>query len=290
MAKRTILVTGATGNVASQLIPLLLARGVTVRALVRDPKKAAPLAAQGVELVEGDLERPRTLGRGFEGADAMMSIVPPGPRAPQLASSALWAARQGGVKHVVRLSAVGAAHDAPTLNSRLHALSDAELERSGLAYTILKPHFFMQNLFMAAQSVASEGAIYMALGDGKMSVVDVADIAAVAAHVLTTPGHEGKSYTPTGPASIGMAEVAAAFSEALGKPVRYVPIPVEAADAAMAQHGMDEISRTMLTDYFAAYARGWGDFVTDDVQRLIGRAPRSIADFARAVAPAFGKR
>jgi uncharacterized protein YbjT (DUF2867 family) len=271
-----------------QLIPLLREGGAHVRALVRNPAKAGALAPLGVELVEGDLDRPRTLGRGFDGVDTLMSIVPPGARAPQQTSSLLWAARQAGVRHVVRLSAVGAAHDAPTLNSRLHALSDAELERSGIAYTILKPHFFMQNLFMSRDSIAKEGAIYMALGDGKLGMIDVADIAAVAARVLLDPAaHAGKTYTPTGPKSIGLHEVAAAFSEALRKPVRYVPIPVEAAAQALAGFGLDELTIDMLTDYFRAYAAGWGDFVTDDVERITGRPARSIAELAQAVAPAL---
>ncbi|WP_158501727.1 SDR family oxidoreductase [Vitiosangium sp. GDMCC 1.1324] len=287
---KTIVITGATGSVASQIIPLLTSAGVKVRAVVRNVDKAAALAAQGVALVEGDLDRPRTLGKVFDGADSAMLIAPPGPRAPQQYSSALWAARQSGVKHVVRLSAIGAAHDAPTVNSRLHALSDTELERSNIPYTILKPHFFMQNLFMAAQSVAQEGAIYLPMGDGRMGIIDVADIAAVAAHVLTTPGHENKTYTLTGPRSISMHEVAAAFTEALGRPIQYVPVPAEAFDQQLAQAGVDEFSRTLLGDYFAAYSRNWGDLVTDVVPRLLGRPARSIAEFARAVAPAFGKR
>jgi uncharacterized protein YbjT (DUF2867 family) len=76
-----------------------------------------------------------------------------------------WAARLGGVKHVVRMSAVGAAHDAPNLNSRLHALSDAEIAGCGLSFTVVKPHFFMQNLMMAAQSVAEQGTITSAVKD-----------------------------------------------------------------------------------------------------------------------------
>jgi uncharacterized protein YbjT (DUF2867 family) len=286
---KKIAVTGATGNVAPQIISRLLAGGHTVRALVRSPAKAAALAAQGVELVEGDLSRPRTLEHAFDGVDAVMSIVPPGPLAPQQASAVAWAARQARVGQLVRLSAFGAAHDAPTVNSRLHALSDAELERSDLPYTILKPHFFMQNLFMAAESVAKEGAMYLALGDGKIGIIDVTDIAEVAAQVLTTPGHLGKTYVLTGPASIDMHQVAAALSEAVGKPVRYQPIPVAAFDQGLAQLGGDEFSRTLFCDYFTAYSQGWGDAVTDTVPTLLGRPARSILDFARAVAPAFGR-
>ncbi len=288
---KTIVVTGATGNVAQQLIPLLTSAGAKVRALVHTPSKAGKLKEVGVEVVEGDLSRPRTLAHAFDGADAFMSIVPNGPLAPQQASSALHAAREAGVKHVVRLSAVGAAHDAPTVNSRLHALSDTELEKRGGSWTILRPHFFMQNLFMAAQSVASEGAFYFALGDGKLGMIDVGDIAAVAAEILVKPaGHEGKTYTLTGPKSISMHEVAAAFGEALGRPVKYVPVPALAAEQAMAKMGLDDYMLTVMGDYFTAYARNWGDLVTDAVPKILGRPARSIADFARAVAPAFGKR
>ncbi len=288
MEKQTILVTGATGNVASQLLPLLKdTPGVTVRALVRDKAKGEKL---GVELAVGDLGDPRSLGKAFEGATTLMAIVPNGPQAPQQASSALWAAKQAGVKRVVRLSAIGAAHDAPTVNSRLHALSDHEYSVSGLDYTIMRPHFFMQNLFGSAQSIANDGVFYMPMGDAKMSMIDVGDVAAFAHALLTKPGHSGKTYTPVGPRSISMHEVAAAFTEAVGKPIKYVPVPFEAAIAAMEQAGLDAWTANLYGEYFRAYASGWGDFVNDDFQKVVGRAPRSFAEFARSVAPAFGKR
>jgi uncharacterized protein YbjT (DUF2867 family) len=90
--------------------------------------------------------------------------------APFQSSNALWAARCAGVKHIVRMSAVGAASDAPTLNSRLHALSDAELQNSGIAYTIVKPHFFTQNLMFSAASVADHGGFYLPLGAAKLPI------------------------------------------------------------------------------------------------------------------------
>lgn len=287
---KTIVITGATGNIASHAIPALLKAGHKVRGLVRSKDKAAALAQQGVELVEGDLERPRSLAGVFEGADAALLIAPPGPRAPQLYSSALWAARQQKVRQVVRVSAIGAAHDAPTVNGRLHALNDAELAASGLDYTIVKPHFFMQNLFMAQQSIQKDGAMYLALGDAKIPMIDVGDVGEVAAAILGGSGHSGKTYTLTGPRALALTEVAAAFAEALGKPVKYVPIPVAAADQAMAGFGMDEFMRTFMTDYFEAYGRNWANEVTDAVPTLLGRSARSIGEFTRAVAPAFGKQ
>ena len=287
---KTILITGATGNISSGIIAQLKGAEHRLLALVRNPGKAEELKRQGVELRVGDLEKPWMLGPAFADADTVWVLAPPGPRAPEQCSNALWAARQAGARHVVRMSAIGAAHTAPTINSRLHALSDAELIASGIPFTILKPHFFMQNLMMAAQSVAQQGAIYLAVADGKMGLIDSRDISDFAAHVLTTEGHEGKTYTLTGPASLTLHQVAAAIGEAVGKEVKYVPVGVEAARQSMLGMGMDEWTVNLLCDYFIAYGANWGDLVTDDFQRVTGQAPRSISQFARDFAGAFGKR
>ena len=280
-----ILITSATGTVASFIIPALLGAGLKVRALVRNAGRAKHLAEQGVSLVEGDLSLPRSISAAFVGVHRAMIIVPPGPQAPQMASSALWAAREAGVKQVVRLSALGAAHDAPTVNSRLHALSDAEITSSFSGFTILKPNFFMQNLLMAARTMAESDAIFLPLALGRIGMIDAADVGAAAAHVLSTSGHEGKTYTLTGPSAVSMNEVARAFSIAIGRTIQYQAIPMEIGDQHMAAAGFDEFTRTLMCDYFAAYSQDWGAVVTDDVQRLLGRSARSIQDFASTVAP-----
>lgn len=284
----TILLTGANGKVSAATIAALKGSGHTLIGLVRDPSKAQHL---GIELRTGDLDRPRTLEGAFDGVDTAWLLAPPGALAPAQSSNALWAARQAKVQHVVRMSAIGAAHDAPTLNGRLHALSDAELAASGIPYTILKPHFFMQNLLMAAGSVAEQGAIYFALGEGTLPMVDVADIAASAAQVLRDPAaHAGKTYTLTGNTSVGIGQVAAAIGEAIGKPVKYVPVPVAAAVESLAKMGLDDFAQVSMRDYFTAYSRNWASEPTDAVEALTGRQPHSIAEFARQYAGAFGKR
>jgi uncharacterized protein YbjT (DUF2867 family) len=285
---KTILITGATGSVSSAIFPILKTSGANLRALVHHRRKAISLVEQDVEVIEGDLGRPRTLGQAFDGADTVWILTAAGPRAPEHSSNALWAARKGGARHIVRMSAVGAAHDAPTINSRLHALSDAELVASGIPYTILKPHFFMQNLLMAAQSVATEGAIYVPMGEARLPMIDVRDISEAAARVLTTPGHEQKTYTLTGPRAVSIHDAATALSRALNKPVKYVPVPLEAADDALAKMGIDEWMRELLTDYFAAYSSNWGTAVTTDFEYIVRREPHSIEDFARDFAGAFG--
>lgn len=286
---KTILITGANGKVSSGVIQHLKASGAKLRALVRSAARAGGLG-DGVEIVEGNLEKPPTLGRAFAGVDTVFLLCPPGPRAPEQSSNGLWAARQAGAKKVVRMSAVGAAHDAPTINSRLHALSDEEVAASGLDWTIVKPHAFMQNLLGSAQQIAGEGALYYAGADARMGMVDVRDISELVARVLVTDGHSGKRYTLTGPKSIDMHEVAAALSRAVGKPVKYVAVPVAAAQAAMAKAGVDEWRINSLGDYLTAYGSGWGDFATEDFPQLMGKPARSIDDFANAFAGAFGKK
>lgn len=285
----TILVIGANGNVSSATIRALQGKGHRIVGLVRDSAKGAELEKLGVELVVGDLQKLRTVESAFEGVDTAFLCCPPGFLAPLMLSNALWAARRGGATHVVRLSAVGAAHDAPTLNSRLHALSDGEAMRSGLKWTVLKPHFFMQNLLMAAASVQAQGQLYFALGEATMPMIDVRDVGAAAAAVLADPApHAEKTYTLTGGA-VTMAQVASAIGEAVGKPVGYVPVPVAAAVETITKMGADEYTQLALRDYFTAYSGGWQSTPTSAVRDLTGKDPRTIAAFARDHAAVFGK-
>jgi uncharacterized protein YbjT (DUF2867 family) len=288
----TIVLTGASGNVSTAIIRELQGKGHRVIGVVRDKAKASHLEALDVELRVGDLDRVRTIEMGiFEGADVAWILTPPGPLAPIQSSNALWAARQAGVKHIVRMSAVGAAHDAPTINSRMHALSDSELALSGIPYTIVKPHFFMQNLMMGAQTVAEQGALYMALGNAKLPMIDSRDIGAAVAPILTNPApHAGKVYTLTGPHAISLEQVAAALGEALAKPVKYVPVPVAAVVETIAKLGMDDFAQTALRDYFIAYSHGWQSEATPWVKQLSGKDPRGIGEFARDYASAFRKQ
>jgi len=275
----TILLTGANGKTSTATIAALKGQAHKVIGLVRDPAKGEQL---DIDVRVGDLERPRTLESAFDGVDTLYLVAPPGPLAPYHSSNALWAAKQAGVKHVVRLSAIAAAHDAPTVNSRLHALSDAEVAASGIPYTILKPHFFLQNFAFSAQTIAQESAMYWAFGEAKFPAVDVEDIGEVAARILIDPGlHAGKTYTLTGGTAVTMHQIAAAIGDAIGKKVKYVPIPVAAMVEGVAKMGLGDYFEVAFRDYMTAYSQGWESHVSDAVKRITGRHPRSIADFAR---------
>lgn len=270
----TILITGANGTVSREVLREL-AGEQPVRALVRDMSRTPRL--DGVDYVVGDLDRPATLTPAFEGVTTLWLLTPMGPTAPSQSMNAVWAARQAGVRHIVRLSAIGAAHDAPTRNGRLHALSDAELQESGIPWTILRPSFFMQNLLF---SKAGEH-LYGLFGEARVGVIDARDIAATGAAILAAPErHEGRIYTPTGPESITLHQAAEDIARTLGQPVRYVPQSPEEARDNLLRAGLDEWTAEVLAEYRVAYGSGWGDFTNDHVENVVGRAPRSFAEFA----------
>jgi uncharacterized protein YbjT (DUF2867 family) len=270
----TILVTGANGTVSSALVRELAA-GFKVRALVRDAAKAPDLPS--VEVAVGDLDEPSTLTDAFSGVDTVWLLTAMGPQAPHASMNAVWAARRAGVRHVVRLSAVGAGHDAPTRNGRLHALSDEELMTSGLAWTIVRPHFFMQNLLGAVNG----DTLFGMLGGGRLGMVDTRDVALFGARILAAPqAHAGKVYTVTGSASVSMHEAAESISSVLGSPIRYQPVSPEDAAAAMVQLGFPQWVADVSAEYGHAYANGWGDFTTPDFTTVTGRPARSFAEFA----------
>ena len=284
-----ILVTGATGNVSSGLILNLTAMGANVRALVRDESKAQGLRDQGVEVVIGDLDKPETLDAAFSGVDKVFLVTAPNPNQVTQARNAIAAAKRAGNPHIVRLSA-GALKEMPGALPRVsgqHAEIDAELKASGLPYTILKPHNFMQNTLMAAQTVASDGALYMPMKEGKLGMIDVRDIVDVAAKVLTEDGHEGKTYALTGPASISYHDIAAALSKALGKEVKYVDVPLEAGREGMLGMGLPGWFADAMTEYNEAFSEGFGDFTTTGVEEITGHPARSYEAFAGDFSQAF---
>ena len=264
--------------------------GADVRALVRDESKAQALKDAGVEVVVGDLDRPDTLDAAFRGVDKVFLITPPNPNQVIQTKNGIDAAKRTGNPYIVRLSA-GAVRGMPGALPRIsaqHAETDGMLEASSLPYNIIKPHNFMQGTMMAAQTVASEGVIYMAVKDGKIGMIDVRDIVEVAVKVLTEEGHEGKAYTLTGPESISLHDVATGLSKAIGKQVNYANVPLEAARQGMVGMGLPEWVADAFGEYMTAFSEGYGDFTTPDVENVTGHPARSYETFARDFAQVFG--
>ena len=123
---KNIAITGATGNIGGLVVPTLLEKGTQIKALVRNPSKAEELRKSGVEVVEGEFTHAEAVRKVMEGADSVLLIAPPNPDAAKQNSALITAAKNSGNPYVVRISAIGAAADAPTDHGRLHYQSDNE--------------------------------------------------------------------------------------------------------------------------------------------------------------------
>lgn len=279
-----VLVTGATGNTGSILVPALREAGVDVRALVRDDSKAQPLKEIGVEIILGDLDRPETIAPALEGVDKIYLLTWNGPTQEQQAKNVINAAREVGNPHIVRHSMWGPE------KSRIIQQGyrvDQALKSSALPWTLLKPTFYMQNTMMAAPTIASDGVIYWDVGDGKLGMIDLRDLADAAFAVLTGSGHEGKSYILTGPQAISFHDVAATFSKVLGKDVKYVNVPGEATVESMVGMGFPEWIARGYAELDEGFSENFANRVTDNVETLTGHPARSFEQYARDFAQIF---
>ncbi len=270
-----ILVTGATGNTGSLIAGLLKERGVDVRALVRDESKAASLREQDIEVTIGDLDQPATLGPAMAGVEKIYLVTWNGSTAEQQRKNVIDAAKESGTPHIVMGGALGSES---RIIRQLDA-ANAHLQASGLPWTILQPTFFMQNVMSAKETIA-QGQLYWDLGEGHVPAIDIRDIADCAVSVLTTDGHEGKTFDLTGPEAISFYDMAASFSEVLGHEVTYVPVPTEAAKESLMGMGYPEWIADGFGELMAGFADNWAaDKTTVNVETLSGHPARSFAQF-----------
>ena len=281
-----VLVTGGTGAVGSELLRLLSQAGVATRALTRNPQKAPTLP--GITWVGGDLAKPETLTPAFEGAQKLFLLTSYYEDMVTLQHNAIAAARAAGVTHVVKVSAFAASDHSRAPIGRWHYQVEKELEESGLGWTILRPHHFMQNLLAQAEYIVKDGVVYSASGDGKIPYIDPRDIAAVAFVTLTQPGHLGKKYVLTGGEAISYRQAAEIIGATIGKPVRFVD---ESPDQARARRVREGLPPAVIESALAisAYQRAGGKTVTitNTIADLTGRPPRTVGDFVREHAAAF---
>ena len=283
-----ILVTGATGLNGRELVRRLSARGVALRALVRNPEKAAALSAlPNVEVVAGDMARPETLPAVLRGVDRAMLISSSDPAMLEVQSNFIAAAARAGVKHVVKLSGIMPEIDSPFRFARMHGEIERRLEASGMAFTHLRAGEFMPAYFRQVPSIVSKSALFLPMEDARIASIDVGDLAEVAAIALTTSGHEGNTYPLTGPEALTMAEVAGKLSAVTGKSITYVNVAPEDAKKAQLAAGMPPYLADALVELFAERRKGKEAQVSPVAQRLLGRRPTSFDEFAQRNAAIF---
>lgn len=282
-----ILVTGATGTIGSEVVRQLNAAGQKVRALVRDPAKAEKIKGPNVELTKGDLTQPETVRAALQGVDKLFLLFT-GADLPTVEPKVVEEAKKaGGVKHIVYLSVMGADMEPGIALGRGHRTTEKAIEASGIPYTFLRPSGFMSNMFNNLQSIKAQGKFYGPWGDGKMGHIHPADIAAVAVKALTSSGHEGKAYVLTGAESINNGEQAKILGEAVGKPIEYIAVPPEAAADGMLKGGMPKAYVDMLIEFSGAVRAGYTAATTGDVEKVLGRKPKTFREWAKENAAAF---
>ena len=281
-----ILVTGGTGMVGGEVARLLSQQGVAARALARDPSKAQKLP--GITWIAGDLSKPETLTAAFDGAETLFLVSSIGEDTVVLQHNAIEAASRAGVKRIVKLSAFGASDHSKAPICLWHYQIEKEMQESGMDWTILRPHHFMQNLLGQIEYIVNDGVVYSASGDGKIPYIDARDIAAVTAVTLTKPGHEGKKYVITGSEALSYRDATEIIGKTIGKQLRFTD---ESPDEARARRVREGYPPAIVESALAisSYQRAGGKTVTitNVVSDLTGRPPRTFAEFARDYADAF---
>lgn len=280
-----VLVTGATGNTGGAVVGALARRDVPVRAMVRSEVDRGKMP-DGAEAVIADFDDRASIAAALAGAGRAYLVTPSSERAEEQQRRFCELAAEAGIRQLVVLSQLGADEHSPVRFLRYHAAVEQHVRGLGIPYTFLRPNLFFQGLLAFARPIAADGQFYAPIGDARVSAVDVRDIGAVAAVTLTEPGHEGATYTLTGPAALTHAQIAEALTAALGRQVTFIDVPPSAfADNLRGVLPPWQVDG-LLEDY-AHYRRGEAAAVSSVIAELTGTPPRDVVQFARDYAPAF---
>jgi uncharacterized protein YbjT (DUF2867 family) len=286
-----ILVTGATGRPGSAVIREFVRHGEPVRALARDPAKAAALnALAGVEVALGDMLAPETLHSALAGVDRVLMISGAGPQMLETQCTFIDAANRAGVAHVVKFSgqdSIDGFDPEKFRSARSHEQIQRYLAGSGMSWTMLRPAQFMQVYYEETPAIVQAGELRLPLADATLAPVDIDDIAKVAYRVLTTPGHQGKTYAMTGPEALTMTEVAEHISDAIGKPVRYINVSSKDKLREWLNAGYPPQRADAFAQLFDERRRLGHSTVDLSTHQRFGIVPTTFAHFARRNAPMF---
>ncbi len=281
-----ILITGASGSVGKAVLQEASRKESKVRAMYRSKEEAAK-APSGSEAVLADYANKQSLRDALDGVTSVYVVCSPIPQLVELESNVLDVCKESGVKHVVLSSAMGAGDYGKSFPS-WHRKVEDKLKGTGMSYTILRPNGFLQNIVVYnAPSIRAQGTFYAAMGDAKVSYLDVGDIAVVAVKALTGGAHAGKTYELNGPEAISNQELARRISKVTGRTVNYVDIPESAQREAMLGMGMPAWQVTALLELQQYYKQGGAAKTDGLLQALIERDPVTLDQYLTSNAREF---
>lgn len=275
-----IAIFGATGNVGRPLVEILAKQGHAVRAVTRSADKPLPA---GVSRVSAS-----NLDEVVRGADKVFLLTPP-VAGLDFEDRAIDAAKRAGVKHVVKLSTIGASGDKPQGLGVHHLEKEEKLRASGMAWTMLRPGFFMSNALAWLAQLRDTGSVRNPYGEGLMYPIAPDDIAAVAALALGGEGHEGKIHELTGEVGLTAPEEIRIMARVLGKPVTIVDVPPDEAVADARGRGASEEVATMLRDLYVNVRANRVAKHDDTARRLLGRPLMTFEAWFRAAHGGMGR-
>ena len=277
-----ILVTGATGNIGSQLVSRLKEKNLEVIAGVSSLSKGGRFLKQGIDTAIINFTQPETLETALEGVERLFLLLPLVEPMAAWGRQVIAAAKQAGVQYVLRSSGLGADPDTTYELGKTHGLIDQALIQSGLPYTIVRPNSFMQNYVnYFGTTIREQQAFYLAQGQGRMSLIDVRDIAAAAAEILADPGpHLNKAYDLTGPEALTNDEVAGIISRVTGKTITYHDIDEPSFRQGLANLGYPEWNIRVMESLNRRIKLGLTAEITSSIRVLTGKSSVPFARFA----------
>lgn len=276
-----ILVTGATGTIGSEVVKILSEARAKVRAAVRTKNNNWKIPAIGVEVVEIDMANPQTLDGAFNGVEKLVLITPFNENMVEYTKNLVQAAKNHGIKHIVKISAMGADPNGNMIFAKAHGEAEEIIKKSGIPWTFLRPNVFMQNFAtIHGENIKNKKSFYAPAARGKTSFVDARDVAECVSNIVLRNGFEGKIYTLTGPEAMDHRGVEHIISGVVGELVKYYP--TEEADFLneLKSIGTPEWNVAALSELYRAIREGYLAQVTDEVRTLTGKRAKSLTQFS----------
>ena len=276
-----ILVTGANGQLGRRIVQHLIARepslldgGLGVS--VRDAARANELASRGVIVRQADFDQPDSLAAAFAGIRRLVLVSTDGPAAQRSARHrrAIDAALAAGVSHILYTSFLGA--DCPTELAVAHRDTEAALEHSGVAHTVLRNTLYADDLRYLAEPALTHGVLRLPAGAGRVSLVSRDELAQAIAAATLAPRLDKRVYELTGQAAFPYADIAARIARVSGRPLSYEDVSVDAYAGSLVARGVPAWHADAQAGLFASVAAGRLAAVSHDFAALVGHPPKSL--------------